>query len=280
MPREIDRMPCSVQRVTCSALFRLLMVLLILSGGLSALRLGQRLLWLLTDFQPLGLWQEAVFLMLQEGGLALEGTLTMLTALGAVAMLTGRGGGRLLYRLERFRGWVALVGLLLCLGVTGALLWVCVRYRMSVTVLGIVGGAGLALTLVQGFRRSLHRNVGRILADVNMSVRRGSFVLGGGVQCCLRTQCFVLLLAAAVPAVLVMLQGAVVLWLTGFLQPVLGSDVTARLRDALTGSPTGVFSMYGVELLQSLLRMAELAVLGGLYGVYERAHDGGRSVRL
>ena len=60
----------------------------------------------------------------------------------------------------------------------------------------------------------------------------------------------------------------------------LGSEVTARLRDALTGSPTGVFSMYGVELLQSLLRMVELAVLGGLYGVYERAHDGGRSVRL
>ena len=65
MPREIDRMPCSVQRVTRSALFRLLMVLLILSGGLSAVRLGQRLLWLLTDFQPLGLWQEAVFLMIQ-----------------------------------------------------------------------------------------------------------------------------------------------------------------------------------------------------------------------
>lgn len=264
---------CSVQRVTHSALYRLLMVLLMLSGLLAALQLGQRMLWLLRDFTPLGLWQEAVFMALQEGYIALMASLTLAEGLFAAGMLTGRAGHLMMYHLLRLRVHLTDLGLLLCLACGALLTWLCVRYRVSVTVLGAADGVMLVLLLVRFFRRRLYANLSRILADINKSRQRSSFVLGGGVQCFLKLQCLVLCVAAAVPAALVLLQGAIAAWLLNFLQPVLGAALTGQLRDMLNGGFTGAVSMYGVEILVSLLKAAELLVLAGVYGIYEKAHE-------
>lgn len=271
------QMPCHVEQFTHSFRFRLLMGLLLLSGILSGLRLCQRLMWLLLDFQPLGTWVEASFLFFREGAVFLSQTLVMLTAFAALKLLVGRGGGRLLYRVEHLRATLSLWKAVLYLAVTGVLIWLCVRYRMSITTLGVLGAVGAVFLLVQLFARCFHRNVSRILADVNMSNRRGSFLLGGGVQCLLQLQSMVLLVASALPVVFVMMQGAVVMWLVNFLSPILGASLTDQMRSALLGGGTSVFSMYGVELLQSLLQMAELALVITLYGVYEQAHEFKRS---
>lgn len=264
---------CSVQRVTHSALYRLLMVLLMLSGLLAALQLGQRMLWLLRDFQPLGLWQEALFLAVREGYLALMAALTLAEGLFAAGMLADRAGHRMMYRLLRLRTRLTDAGLVLCLACGALLTWLCVRYRVSITVLGTVDAVMLVLLLVQLFRRRLYANLARMLADISKSRQRGSFVLGGGVQCLLRLQCLVLCAAAAIPVALVMLQGAAVAWLLNFLQPLLGATLTDQLRGMLNSGVTGAFSMYGVEVLASLLRMGALLAVAGVYGIYERAHE-------
>ncbi len=271
--------PCSVRRVTRAPAFAGLAALMTISGVLALVRIAQRLKWLLFDFQPLGTWQEALFLLLQEGGILLGNLVVMFSAGGAVRLFASQqpGGGRLLYRVERIRASLSLLGLLLVTAVTVLLVWAAAHYRTPVTVIGIVSAVGIAVVFVLGVSCRFHTNVARMLADVNASFRQGSFHMGGGVDCFLKWQCIVLMIALAVPTVLVLVEGAGVMWLIGLIEPLVGRSLVEELQRAFTGGFTSVSTMYGMECLQYLLQIAQLALVWVLYGTYRRAHDGGSS---
>lgn len=267
---------CSVFRVTRAPSFRALVLLMTLSGALCAVRLVQRLWWLLFDFQPLGFWWEAVLLLVQEGVGFLSGVLTILAAAGVILLYSRQrvGGGRLLYRVQRIRATLMLLSLLLVTALTALLLWGAAHYRMSVTVIAVVSAFGIAAVVVLGTTCRFYTNTARILADLNGSFRQGRFTMGGGVECLFRAQCTVLMAALCVPAALVLVEGAGIVWLLDFIKPVIGSTMTNELRAMLMRPVTGVYGMYGVECLQYLLSIAQLALAARLYGVYRRAHDG------
>ncbi len=271
--------PCSVRRVTRTPAFAGLAALMTISGALALVRVAQRLKWLLFDFQPLGTWQEALFLLLQEGSILLGNLLVMLSAWGAVRLFASQrpGGGRLLYRVERIRASLSLLGLLLVTAVTVLLVWAAAHYRTPATVIGIVSAVGIVAVFVLGVACRFHTNAARVLADVNASFRQGSFQMGGGVDCFLKWQCIVLMVALAVPTVLVLVEGAGVMWLIRLIEPLVGSRLAEDLQRSFTGSFTSVSTMYGMECLQYLLQIAQLALVWVLYGIYHRAHDGNTS---
>lgn len=278
MPSYRTLPPCSVFRVTRSPYFGLLTLLMTVSGVLAGARMFQRLCWLLFNFKPLGFWWEAAFLLVQEGAGALTGMLSILAAIGALRLLTRQqtAGGRMLYRVQRIRASLAFFALLLVTALTALLLWGAVHYRMSVTVIAVVSIVGLTAVFLLSVVSRFYTNTAKMLADVNGSFRQGSFTMGGGVDCLLRWQVSVLSVSLLVPAALALVEGSGLLWLIQWIKPIVGNALARELQTLLTGSYTSVYSMYGLECLQYLLQIGQLALVGLLYGVYRKAHDGRR----
>lgn len=199
--------PCHVQHVTRSRLLSLLTLLLTLRGLISLFRIIQRGWWLLFDFKPLGLWQEAVMMAVVEGCVLVSCliSISMAIAVLRLRMRQSSGGGRMLYRLQRFCSVIYTLAALLLLLLTGGFIFLAVHYRWPVLLLGWGSVIGTALFIICWVSRMFHKNAARCLADVNRSIRTGYFQRGGGVSCFLQTQGWLLAMFQLIPMAMVIL---------------------------------------------------------------------------
>lgn len=270
-----ERLPmCSVRYATACGWMTALTLALIALSTTSALRLGQRALWLFRDFRPSGDWREGVFLLLHEGWLAASALLRVLLGIGALGLrLQRKSAGRLLYRVESWESRLNGLLALLLAALAGGLIALAVRYRLSITVIGVLSLVGLASVIGLLVARQFHKNMAKVLADVNHSLPRGQFQRGGGVRRHVQSQASLLTLISLVPTLVVVLEGAAGLWLFQTIAQLFGAAAAGEVKRLLWGGATSVVAMYGVEAAQQVLTAAAYALSVPLYGRYMRAHD-------
>lgn len=267
--------PYLVSHVTASPLLTLLSLVLTLRGMISLVRIAQRLQWLIFDFQPLGHWAEVVFMVVVQGAIFIGNLLSLLMMIAVLRLRFAHSPrrGRMLYRLCNLLKVLYTLGLLLSLSVTGLAVYGAVHYRLPSLWIAIPSVIGALLILITWTSRMYHKNLARVMVDINHSLKTGQFQRGRSVSCFLKTQSWLLSLCSLIPMAILLLWGVISVWLLQNLRELLGTLLVDQLLAELSGSLTSPFAMYGLELLEMGLTVLAYALTALLYARYQGAHD-------
>ena len=266
-----DRREYLLRRFLKHPLWPALTAVLLLRGGAVLYRLFQRVLWLTTEFRPLNLPGETAFMACYEGLVLVSSLLALMTAAAVTAFVLRKSPGtaRFLCRVLTLRRVCAHLAGWLCLAAAGGVCFLCVHYRLSVQIVGILGLVGAAVFVLFMFEARLFRSCRRIMVDVRVGIAHGSLARGGGVHCALALQCLVTALFRLVPVAMVLLMARLIDAAAAALP-----FVTAQtLRSVLGTGFTGAGAMYFTDGLQSALGGLACLLLIPLAPLYERAHD-------
>lgn len=267
--------PGQVSSVTHTARYGCLALALAGLGALSVIRALQRLQWLMVEFRPAGLPFERPLMALTEGSAFLSAALGVLLALSAVLLpiAARRGAGLMRMTLSVHSALSLLAALgLACVTVGGA--WVCVHYRLSVTLLGYTVVLGVLIVIAMLIRWRYFHNASRVAGDIAATLRRGGgFAQGRGVRCRIQTQAILLAMITLIPVAVVLLGGAALAWgINQLLRPVIGAVAADELLRLLSHSATSPMAMYAVECAEGALRSLALLLTIPVYRAYMRAH--------
>lgn len=267
--------PGQVSSVTHTARYGCLAMVLAGLGTLSVIRALQRLQWLMVEFRPAGLPFERPLMALTEGSAFLSAALGVLLALSAVLLpIAARRGAGLMRMTLSVHSALSLLAALGLACVTAGGAWVCVHYRLSVTLLGYTVVLGVLIVIAMLIRWRYFHNASRVAGDIAATIRRGgSFAQGRGVRCHIQTQAMLLAMITLIPVAVVLLGGAALAWgINQMLRPVIGAVAADELLRLLSHSATSPMAMYAVECAEGALRSLALLLTIPVYRAYMRAH--------
>lgn len=272
-PMADRRPPRTPLQFRQSFLWQLLAVLMVLVSAAVITRLVQRVLWLTTEFKPLHLEYEKELMITYEGLVVISSLLTLLTTVSVFIFAVRRkpGGGLWLRRVLSLRRIMCHVGAWLWIILMGGAAYLVIHYRMSVSILGILGILAAAGVVLFMFQARFFRSCARVVQSLRVSFNKGYFP-EEPVRCGLKLQSLVTAAFMAVPVLVVILEGmlvqAVIEAVSGVIPFVTADTIRTLLGDALTSSAT---SMYAVDSVRCILQAMAVLITFPLYMVYRRS---------
>ena len=149
-----------------SPLWILTAVLLTLQAGTAIYRVVQRGVWLFTEFKPLNIAYEKAFMACYEGLVLCHMLLVLFTGITVLCFVIRKshGNAHRLRRMLKVRRVMCHVAAWLCVVAAAGIEFLCVHYRLTVTVLGVVGIAGAALFVLYMFKARYFRSCSRLMS--------------------------------------------------------------------------------------------------------------------
>lgn len=225
-------------------------------------------MWLTTEFRPLRLAYEREFMIAYEGLAFIHMMAVTFTAIALICFAARRSllTGMRLRRMLNIRRILCHFAAWISVAVAGGICFLCVHYRLTVTVLGLVGLIGAGLFVLFMFKARFFHNCDRMITDLRIAIARNNMYRGSGLYCAFFLQVMVVFLFQLVPVAMVLLE-ARILDAVATALPLVTKDT---LRQLMGTGMTGAGQMYLVDGLRSVLGGFACLMSYGLYLQYKK----------